>query len=198
MGFFYRIFLSQTIGSRGLGLYQLVVPLQHMVLAVTTSGIQTALSRTVASQTALTKKRKPGDSFCVGTLFAFVLSFVAMWVFYTFAGWFAGEILKEPETEALIRIMACSFPFASLHACISSYYLGRKQAGYPAFTQILEQTARILSSCILVKIFSVTEYRSYCLDCRYRRPDCRIHRSIVIAAFFKSAFSRRKLFFFSI
>ena len=153
MGFFYRIFLSQTIGSRGLGLYQLVVPLQHMVLAVTTSGIQTALSRTVASQTALTKKKEAGDSFCVGTLFAFVLSFVAMWIFYTFAGWFAGEILKEPETEALIRIMACSFPFASLHACISSYYLGRKQAGYPAFTQILEQTARILSSCILVKIF---------------------------------------------
>lgn len=153
MGFFYRIFLSQTIGSRGLGLYQLVVPLQHMVLAVTTSGIQTALSRTVASQTALTKKKEAGDSFCVGTLFAFVLSFVAMWIFYTFDGWFAGEILKEPETEALIRIMACSFPFASLHACISSYYLGRKQAGYPAFTQILEQTARILSSCILVKIF---------------------------------------------
>ena len=153
MGFFYRIFLSQTIGSRALGLYQLVVPLQHMVLAVTTSGIQTALSRTVASQTALTKKKEAGDSFCVGTLFAFVLSFVAMWIFYTFAGWFAGEILKEPETEALIRIMACSFPFASLHACISSYYLGRKQAGYPAFTQILEQTARILSSCILVKIF---------------------------------------------
>ena len=56
MGFFYRIFLSQTIGSRGIGLYQLVVPLQHMVLAVTTSGIQTALSRTVASQTALKQK----------------------------------------------------------------------------------------------------------------------------------------------
>ena len=46
------------------------------------------------------------------------------------------------------------------------------------------------------KNFSVTEYRSYCLDCRYRRPDCRIHRSIVIAAFFKSASSCRKLFFF--
>ena len=104
MGFFYRIFLSQTIGSRGIGLYQLVVPLQHMVLAVTTSGIQTALSRTVASQTALKQKKEAVDSFCVGTLFALGLSLAAMWIFYTFAGWFAGEILKEPETEALIRI----------------------------------------------------------------------------------------------
>lgn len=63
MGFFYRIFLSQTIGSRGIGLYQLVVPLQHMVLAVTTSGIQTALSRTVASQTALKQKKKQSILF---------------------------------------------------------------------------------------------------------------------------------------
>lgn len=153
MGFFYRIFLSQTIGSRGIGLYQLVVPLQHMVLAVTTSGIQTALSRTVASQTALKKKQEAGDSFCVGTLFALGLSLVATWIFYTFAGWFAGEILKEPETEALIRIMAFCFPFSSLHVCISSYYFGRQKAGYPACTQIIEQTVRILSSYILVKIF---------------------------------------------
>ena len=32
MGFFYRIFLSHTIGAEGIGLYQLVVPLQHLFL----------------------------------------------------------------------------------------------------------------------------------------------------------------------
>ena len=153
MGFFYRIFLSQTIGSREIGLYQLVVPLQHMALAVTTSGIQTALSRTVASQTALKQKKEAVDSFCVGTLFALGLSLAAMWIFYTFAGWFAGEILKESETEALIRIISFCFPLASLHSCISSYYFGRKSAGYPASTQLIEQTVRVLSSYILVKIF---------------------------------------------
>ena len=39
MGFFYRIFLSHTIGAEGIGLYQLVVPLQHLVLAMTTFGL---------------------------------------------------------------------------------------------------------------------------------------------------------------
>ena len=47
-GFFYRIFLSHTIGAEGIGLYQLVVPLQHLVLAMTTFGIQTALSRLIS------------------------------------------------------------------------------------------------------------------------------------------------------
>ena len=51
MGFFYRIFLSHTIGAEGIGLYQLVVPLQHLVLAMTTFGIQTALSRLISSHT---------------------------------------------------------------------------------------------------------------------------------------------------
>ena len=44
MGFFYRIFLSHTIGAEGIGLYQLVVPLQHLVLAMTTFGILLRIS----------------------------------------------------------------------------------------------------------------------------------------------------------
>ena len=159
MGFFYRIFLSQTIGSREIGLYQLVVPLQHMVLAVTTSGIQTALSRTVASQTALKQKKEAVDSFCVGTLFALGLSLAAMWIFYTFAGWFAGEILKEPETEALIRIISFCFPLASLHSCISSYYLGRKQAGFPAGVQLLEQLFRT-GGCYILYLICASQGRN--------------------------------------
>ena len=58
MGFFYRIFLSHTIGAEGIGLYQLVVPLQHLVLAMTTFGIQTALSRLISSHTALGEKKE--------------------------------------------------------------------------------------------------------------------------------------------
>ena len=49
IGFFYRIFLSHSIGAQGLGLYQLMVPLQNLVLALTTSGIETALNRLIAS-----------------------------------------------------------------------------------------------------------------------------------------------------
>mgnify|MGYP000252456003 CR=1 FL=1 len=63
IGFFYRIFLSHTIGAEGIGLYQLVVPLQHLVLAMTTFGIQTALSRLISSHTALGEKKEAQDCF---------------------------------------------------------------------------------------------------------------------------------------
>lgn len=76
MGFFYRIFLSHTIGAEGIGLYQLVVPLQHLVLAMTTFGIQTSLSRLISSHTALGEKKKRRT---VSALVPFLLFFSPAW-----------------------------------------------------------------------------------------------------------------------
>ena len=152
MGFFYRIFLSHTIGAEGIGLYQLVVPLQHLVLAMTTFGIQTALSRLISSHTALGEKKEAQDCFRIGTFLALFLSGMAAWSIFTFSHFFAVQILKEPATESLIRLLALSFPFASVHLCVNSYYLGLKKASFPAATQILEQAVRIFSTCLLWQI----------------------------------------------
>ena len=48
IGFFYRIFLSQRIGAEGMGIYQLTVPIYVLTISVTSSAIQTAISRFVA------------------------------------------------------------------------------------------------------------------------------------------------------
>ena len=42
LGFFYRIFLSRTIGAEGLGLYNLVHPLYGICFALCAGSIQTA------------------------------------------------------------------------------------------------------------------------------------------------------------
>lgn len=152
MGFFYRIFLSHTIGAEGIGLYQLIIPLQSLVLAMTASGIQTALSRLVSSHTALGENKEARDSFRIGTFLALCLSCMASWIFFTFSDFWAVRILREPATEPLIRLLALSFPFASVHGCVNSYYLGLKKASFPAAMQILEQTVRIFSSCLLWQI----------------------------------------------
>ena len=50
IGFLYRIFLSQTIGSTGMGIYQLIFPIHALCFALTVGGIQTAISRLVAGK----------------------------------------------------------------------------------------------------------------------------------------------------
>ena len=84
--------------------------------------------------------------------FLLFFSGMAAWSIFTFSDFFAVQILKEPATESLIRLLALSFPFASVHLCVNSYYLGLKKASFPAATQILEQLVRIFSTCLLWQI----------------------------------------------
>lgn len=50
IGFFYRIFLSHAIGAEGMGIYQLIFPLNMLCYALTVMGIQTAISRFVSAK----------------------------------------------------------------------------------------------------------------------------------------------------
>ena len=56
LGFFYRIYLSRTIGAEGLGLYQMVHPLFGICFALCAGSLQTALSQYVAARQSQGKK----------------------------------------------------------------------------------------------------------------------------------------------
>ena len=49
VGFFYRIYMSRTIGAEGLGLYNMIHPLFSIAFAVCAGSIQTALSQYIAA-----------------------------------------------------------------------------------------------------------------------------------------------------
>mgnify|MGYP002612201590 CR=1 FL=1 len=61
LGFFYRIFLSRTIGAEGLGLYNLVHPLYGICFALCAGSIQTAISRFVSARLASNDKKGARD-----------------------------------------------------------------------------------------------------------------------------------------
>ena len=160
MGFFYRIFLSYTIGAHGLGIFQLVIPLQLLVMSVCASGIQTAISRLTASEKA---QKIPGhhtaDYFVAGTTFSVTVSLLLSWLLYSHADFWAVQILKEPQTAHLIRILSPSIPLSTFHTCVNSYYFGRKYAGFPAAVQLLEQFFRI-GGCYMLYLICISQKRS--------------------------------------
>lgn len=146
LGFFYRIFLSRTIGASGLGLYQLIFPVFTLSLAVSASGIQTSISRFVASE-------KNGRKFLFTGLFLsiFLSGIFSLFIYFN-ASWIASDILKEPRTEDLLRVMVYALVPASIHACFNGYYYGKKQSVVPSICQILEQLARVFGTFIIYSV----------------------------------------------
>ena len=143
LGFFYRIFLSQAIGASGLGLYQLIFPVFTLCLAISASGIQTAISRYVAA-------KKDGHYFLwSGILLSVILSAILSVFVYWLSPWIATDILKEPRTTDLLRLVSLSLIPSAIHACFNGYYYGKKNSTPPAICQILEQFARVFGTYVI-------------------------------------------------
>ncbi len=160
MGFFYRIFLSHTFGEEGVGLYQLIFPVYALCFSLTSAGIETALARCVAKRVSVGKKKEARKLLFTAMALSVSLSVIVMLLLQSYAGLIAEQFLQETRCDSLLIILSYAFPFASVHSCIVGYYLGLKETGIPAFSQLIEQLIRILSVYLfyLIGIRNGTEF----------------------------------------
>ena len=154
IGFFYRIFLSNTIGEEGMGIYQLIFPISGICFALCAASYQTAISRFVAAQSAITTNNKKNQKIVLraGLILTILSSLIVTFILYFFSTPIATYILLEERCDSLIKILAISVPFASTHSCISGYYYGQKKTGVPAFSQLVEQCIRVFSVWLIWNI----------------------------------------------
>lgn len=149
IGFFYRIYLSRLFGEEGMGIYQLLSPVLALSLSLTASGIQTSISKYVASETSTHDYRSSLRTLLTGLVLSLSLSTVCMLFFIESADLVAVSFLLEPRTASMIRIVALSIPMAAVHSCINGYFYGIKKTGIPAATQFIEQIFRVGSVAVI-------------------------------------------------
>lgn len=138
LGFFYRIFLSRTIGAEGLGIYNMIHPVFGICFALCAGSIQTALSQYIASHAA-----RGRSIFLSGLSLSFTLACALAFSICRHAPFLATHVLMEPQCTSFLPLMGISVPFAALHACINGYYYGLQKSHVPAFSQIAEQVIRM-------------------------------------------------------
>lgn len=152
IGFFYRIFLSKVFGAEGMGIYQLISPVLALSFSLTVSGMQTAISKYVASETSTHDYKKSFRTLWIGFLLSMTVSIACMLYIYRFADWIAVTLLFEKRTAPLLRILALSIPMATVHSCINGYFYGIKKTAIPAASQMAEQIVRVGSVYLIYYI----------------------------------------------
>lgn len=148
LGFFYRIFLSRTIGAEGLGLYNMVHPVYGICVAMCAGSIQTALSQYIASHMSRGKL-----IFRTGLGISMSISFALAFLICRNADFLAVHVLMEPRCAPFLPIMGISVPFAAFHACINGYYYGMQKSKVPAFSQVAEQVVRMVLVFLLADMW---------------------------------------------
>lgn len=151
MGFFYRIFLSHAFGEEGVGLYQLIFPIYALCFSFTAAGIETALSRCVARRLTCGQRKEARELLYTSIIFTTALSCIVTILLQYYAPLLSERFLKDERCAELLVLLSYAFPFAAIHSCIVGYYLGAKETGVPAVSQLIEQTVRILSVYLIYR-----------------------------------------------
>ena len=148
LGFFYRIFLSRTIGAEGLGVYQMVFPIYGICFSICAGSIQTAISRFTAAD-----RDRAGRTLFAGFIISFSLALGLAAVIIRFSGFLASQVLMEPRCAPLLPAMALAIPCTSVHACLCGWYYGKEKVQVPALSQMVEQCIRIFTVFLIARIW---------------------------------------------
>ena len=124
----------------------MIFPVFSLCLALSASGMQTAISRYVASA------KQPRLYLWCGMLLSVFLAGVLALFVYLLAPWIATEILKEARTTDLLRLVSLALIPSAIHACFNGYYYGKKNSVPPAICQIVEQLARVFGTFLIYQI----------------------------------------------
>lgn len=150
LGFLYRIFLSNLIGAKGMGIFQLIFPVLSFCIALSCGGIQIAVSRFVAESKSKSQCFLVLISSIIMSLF---LSSLTCGCLYCFAEPISLHIIKNTYCAELLKYASITIPLAALHSCITGYYLGLKKTFVPAWSAVFEQVVKLVSLYILCMIW---------------------------------------------
>lgn len=143
LSFIYRVFLTRAIGSEGIGVYQLVLPLYFLFITLVSGGITTAVSKLIAEQAP---SRNYNNMYKILRICAIT---IGMWslllctlIFFN-AEYLANNVLKDYRTSLSIMVFTPAVFFISLSAVLKGYFFGLQDVNPPAFIDILEKLIRV-------------------------------------------------------
>lgn len=157
LGFYNRIFLSNLIGAKELGIYQLVMPVYMLCFTLVCHGFETGVSNLTSKYFAMGQTKPVRRLIRFTCTLSFLLSLILFVVLFKGAGLLSMYILKESSAAPALQITALALPFVGVKSCLHGYYIGRNHSGVPAASQLVEQIVRVLSIYMLsVSIFLYT------------------------------------------
>ena len=144
LGFIYKIFLSRIVGESGLGIYHILFNFLMASIALTTTGIPTALSCLVANKNALKDKHSKNVLFISTLYVSFFISFTLSLLISFNAKYLSVKFFNDSRFYLLILGISPAVVVITISNVLRGYYYGIKNATVPAIGQVIEQVVRIL------------------------------------------------------
>ena len=151
LGSIFRIPLGNLIESDGIGYYQTAYPLFVAVLAISTSGMPTAISKMVAERIKLKRYKTAHKIFRISFIMLSTMGVLSFLIFLFGAG-FLADMLKDKNAYYSIKALSLALLIVPCVKAFRGYFQGRGNMVPTSFSQISEQFVRVFMGLFLAYI----------------------------------------------
>lgn len=153
VGMLFRIYLANTLGAEGIGLYQLILSIYMLMVTLATSGIRVAVSRLISEELALRNYNNAKRVLNQSVVLSLFTGFVSAFLLYFFADYIGINILNDDRTTLSLLYLVPSLPLIAVSNCYKGYFYAVGKITKPAIIQVTEQVVRIFIIFALMDAF---------------------------------------------
>jgi stage V sporulation protein B len=143
LGAFARIPLARLIGAEGIGLYQMAYPIYSVLLALSTTGINIAVSKLVAEKVAAGRWRAAMSVFRSALVMLLLLGLVGTIGLAFSARAVADHVAHDPRAYLAVLAISPALLLVSSMAALRGLFQGLQDMGPTAVSQVVEQVVRV-------------------------------------------------------
>lgn len=150
IGVVFNVYISNEIGTEGMGLYKLIGTVNMIAITFATSGISSAVTRIVAEE--VSKKEYNNVKYVVfkACTICGILGVIASIILIAFSKGIALMFLKDTRVILSLKVFAISIPFISVSSCIRGYFYAVRDIFVPITNQIAAKFIQITVIVLLL------------------------------------------------
>ncbi len=152
LGFLYRIILSRTLGSEGLGVYQVALTVFAVFLTVSSSGLPITLSRVLSKHRAHRYKRGEHAATTAAILLTLSFSLPLTVLLFLLKKPFS-SVFSDQRCADLFYIFLFGLSFTSVYAIIRGSFWGNKRFFAYSLIELIEELVMIVVGVLLLVVF---------------------------------------------
>ncbi len=145
----FNIYLTNVIGSGGIGLFQLISTVYTMAITFSVAGIRLASMRLVADSMALNRSnQRQIMSRCL--LYGFFCGSIIAIILFGCADIIAIRWIGNEVSVSSFKILSVSLPFVAMSAALNGYFISESKIMRYTFVQLLEQIFKIAVTVFII------------------------------------------------
>lgn len=163
VGFFYRIFIANSIGAEGMGLYQLVLPVYNLILLGLTAGVGIAISRLVAEETARGNYKNARRIAVFSGVAIFIAGTIIVAVMLLNLDFVVNVLVGDVRTKSSLYYLLPAIPVIAAFTSLKGYFYGKQEMVPNAISQVVEQVVKLIAVYLIADIFVKGNLEQKCL-----------------------------------